>query len=138
MTDDPTTPNDAVQGVQQWMALDLHMALGRPIDMRSEVRNQGFDSWADWWADLCAAVREHRTSNPDFVPYLLAESSPTRPELPARGPDPVEDEVASVIAKELLNNLDVDLSPAHAQQIARNAIRAQMRAEVHRGGPAAK
>lgn len=48
----------AVRGVQAWMALDLHTALGLPFDPAAE--HQGRDSWADWWADLCAQVRNIR------------------------------------------------------------------------------
>ncbi|MEO3978819.1 hypothetical protein [Streptomyces sp. CAU 1734] len=44
-----------IRGVQGWMALDLHRALGRPDDRATD--HQGHGSWADWWADLIAGVR---------------------------------------------------------------------------------
>lgn len=46
----------AVRAVQQWMALDLHRALGRTDDPTSE--HQGSRSWGDWWAELLHAVRQ--------------------------------------------------------------------------------
>ncbi|MER7815629.1 hypothetical protein [Streptomyces sp. NPDC096153] len=49
--------DQAVRRVQTWMALDLHMALGRPVDHGVNVEHQGFRSWADWWAELLADVR---------------------------------------------------------------------------------
>ncbi|MFR9794279.1 hypothetical protein ACL07V_37595 [Streptomyces sp. MB22_4] len=58
---DPTerelTADEQVRGVQGWMALDLHQALGRPTDHSADSAYQGHRSWADWWADLLAAVR---------------------------------------------------------------------------------
>ncbi|MCX3059572.1 hypothetical protein [Streptomyces beihaiensis] len=66
-------PADAqVRGVQAWMALDLHQALGRPIDHTAE--HQGHASWTDWWADLIAAtrtaqmIRRHRGELADEKP----------------------------------------------------------------------
>lgn len=46
--------------VQGWMALDLHLALGLPVDHTSA--HQGHSSWADWWAELCATVRTRKES----------------------------------------------------------------------------
>lgn len=48
------TAEEQVRAVQVWMALDLHCALGYPT---SDLPYQGFESWADWWADLCGDVR---------------------------------------------------------------------------------
>jgi len=53
----PAEINQAVRAVQGWMALDLHMALGKPVDHSASTTHQGNDSWADWWASLCAEVR---------------------------------------------------------------------------------
>lgn len=49
------TERTAINGVQAWMALDLHSALGLPCDPMAA--NQGHASWADWWAELCGNVR---------------------------------------------------------------------------------
>lgn len=49
------TPEEQVLAVQVWMALDLHSALGYAFN--PELPYQGFESWADWWADLCGDVR---------------------------------------------------------------------------------
>lgn len=48
-----------VRAVQAWMALDLHTALGMDVDHTDD--HQGYGSWADWWAELCAAVRANTT-----------------------------------------------------------------------------
>lgn len=56
--DAPQTTGDAIAGVQSWMALDLHRALGRLADMRPDLQHQGHRSHGDWWADLTAAVRQ--------------------------------------------------------------------------------
>lgn len=53
----PQGLDTAVRGVQAWMALDLHTALGRDTDHSATCQNQGFSSWADWWADLIGQVR---------------------------------------------------------------------------------
>ena len=47
---------EEIRGVQGWMALDLHQALGLKVDDRAE--HQGHRSWANWWADLCGRVRQ--------------------------------------------------------------------------------
>lgn len=60
----PTAPDadrqlsreEEVRGVQAWMALDVHQALGWSLTGGEE--HQGRKSWADWWAELCAEVRE--------------------------------------------------------------------------------
>lgn len=49
----------AERTVQGWMALDLHTALGLPVNHTAD--HQGYDTWADWWAHLCAAVRTNTT-----------------------------------------------------------------------------
>lgn len=49
------TEDAAVRTVQGWMAMDVHLALGLPFD--HAATHQGHDSWADWWAVLCAQVR---------------------------------------------------------------------------------
>lgn len=51
-----TTEQLSINGVQAWMALDLHSALGLPFD--PTAINQGHESWADWWAELCGNVRK--------------------------------------------------------------------------------
>lgn len=76
--------DQAVCGVQAWMALDLHMALGRPIDHSADVQHQGHDSWADWWADLCAQVRQ--LAKDADAPLTAASTTPPgspREQLPA-------------------------------------------------------
>lgn len=56
MSDTPTTDHaDALREVQGWMALDLHQALGRPVNPTAS--NQGHPTWGDWWASLVADVR---------------------------------------------------------------------------------
>lgn len=54
--------DQAVRGVQAWMALDLHLALGRDADMSADVQHQGHPSWADWWAVLIHQVKQMRTT----------------------------------------------------------------------------
>lgn len=49
----------AERAVQGWMALDIHTALGMDVDHTDD--HQGYGSWADWWAELCAAVRASTT-----------------------------------------------------------------------------
>ncbi|WP_242594554.1 hypothetical protein [Streptomyces sp. GB4-14] len=51
------TAEQQVRGVQAWMALDLHQALGWPVDHGATVVHQGRKSWSDWWAELLAGVR---------------------------------------------------------------------------------
>jgi hypothetical protein len=53
----PLTADQQVRGVQAWMALDLHQALGWPVDHSATVEHQGRKSWGDWWAELLAGVR---------------------------------------------------------------------------------
>lgn len=48
---------ETVRGVQGWMALDIHVALGKPTDYAADARNQGHKSWGDWWAQLVNDVR---------------------------------------------------------------------------------
>lgn len=59
--DHQLTPEQEVRGVQGWMALDLHRALGLAVDDQDE--HQGHRNWGDWWATLCAHVaqRTHAT-----------------------------------------------------------------------------
>jgi hypothetical protein len=64
--------DQAVRAVQGWMALDLHMALGKPVDHSATAVHQGHDSWADWWAGLCAEVR-NRPSLADERDQYAAE-----------------------------------------------------------------
>lgn len=53
-------PSDDVQGVQAWMADDLHTALGNaPVT----EKNAGERSWADWWSRLLAQVRAVRAES---------------------------------------------------------------------------
>ncbi|MEU4172132.1 hypothetical protein AB0F46_35275 [Streptomyces sp. NPDC026665] len=49
-------PGQDVRGVQGSLALDLHQALGLDVDDTTE--HQGYASWADWWASLCACVAQ--------------------------------------------------------------------------------
>ncbi len=44
-------------GVQQWMALDLDMALGHR-EHPAPNENGGRASWADWWSELLVEVRD--------------------------------------------------------------------------------
>jgi hypothetical protein len=74
--------DEAVRGVQGWMALDLHTALGRPVD--HAATNQGHDSWGDWWAQLCADVRAVR-----------------QPEAPARPEQPLRQRIAEALLADL-------------------------------------
>ncbi|MFC1410471.1 hypothetical protein ACEZCY_14525 [Streptacidiphilus sp. N1-12] len=69
--------DQAVRGVQQWMALDLHTALGHAADQAPDVTNPGHPTWNDWWTRLLADVRTQapRTDR------LLAD-----PERPGRRP----------------------------------------------------
>lgn len=54
--DDLLTPEQEVRGVQGWMALDLHRALGLAVD--DQAKHQGHRNWGDWWATLCAHVAQ--------------------------------------------------------------------------------
>ncbi|MFJ2719416.1 hypothetical protein [Streptomyces sp. NPDC087437] len=49
--------DEEIRGVQAWMAFDLHQALGWPVNDGADAVHQGRASWADWWGELCAAVR---------------------------------------------------------------------------------
>jgi hypothetical protein len=61
-----------IRGVQAWMALDLHTALGRAVD--DKAKHQGHSTWADWWADLCATVRQRtHMDNARAVPAATEE-----------------------------------------------------------------
>jgi hypothetical protein len=73
MSDDtPTTDHaDALREVQGWMALDLHQALGHPVN--PTATNQGHPSWGDWWASLVADVR--RTAPPAARPGTCGHRS---------------------------------------------------------------
>lgn len=51
------TEAEAVKGVQRWMALDLHMALGHGVEPPADAEQD----WDDWWARMLAEVREHHT-----------------------------------------------------------------------------
>ncbi len=55
-TDRQLSREEEIRGVQGWMALDVHRALGLPVDDHST--HQGFPSWADWWADLCNHITQ--------------------------------------------------------------------------------
>jgi hypothetical protein len=50
------TREQEIRGVQGWMAMDIHQALGR--DTNGGEPYQGHRSWSDWWAELCAEVRK--------------------------------------------------------------------------------
>jgi hypothetical protein len=69
--DSPETEQAAISGVQAWMALDLHMALGLPVD--PTATNQGHASWADWWAELCGSVRLATKSRDDALRVAVAK-----------------------------------------------------------------
>lgn len=49
--------DQAVRGVQGWMAQDLHMALGLPLDESADALHQSHPSWGAWWAHLLDNVR---------------------------------------------------------------------------------
>lgn len=55
--------DQAVRGVQQWMALDLHTALGNPTDHSGDNAYQGQPSWVDWWGSLLAQISNLRAEN---------------------------------------------------------------------------
>ncbi|MEU2780567.1 hypothetical protein [Streptomyces sp. NPDC007110] len=55
-TDRQLTQEEEIRGVQGWMALDVHRALGLPVDDQSE--HQGHRSWSDWWATLCGHISQ--------------------------------------------------------------------------------
>ncbi|MEU9245834.1 hypothetical protein [Streptomyces sp. NPDC048385] len=48
--------DEEIRGVQGWMAMDLHRALGLSVDDHSKY--QGHASWADWWANLMAQINQ--------------------------------------------------------------------------------
>lgn len=51
---------DAVQAARNWLALDLHLALGNKVDW-SEVTQQGRKSWSEWWSELLRSARDYRS-----------------------------------------------------------------------------
>ncbi len=55
--DAPVGAAQEVLGVQQWMALDLDMALGHR-EHPAPNENGGRASWADWWSELLVEVRD--------------------------------------------------------------------------------
>jgi hypothetical protein len=65
------TAEQQVRGVQAWMALDLHMALGFPVDHSADAHHQGHKTWADWWAFLLHHVRTARV-----LPKAPADPAP--------------------------------------------------------------
>ncbi|MFF9269119.1 hypothetical protein [Streptomyces rochei] len=86
-TDKQLSREDEIRGVQRWMALDLHQALGLPVDGQAE--HQGHSSWADWWADLCghvaqrtaaAQVQARRLAVPDSLTFRNARQWNLHPE----------------------------------------------------------
>jgi hypothetical protein len=66
-----STEQAAITTVQGWMALDLHSALGLPVD--PAATNQGHESWADWWAELCGGVRLAAKSRDDALRAAVAK-----------------------------------------------------------------
>jgi hypothetical protein len=94
-TDVQPTREEEIRGVQGWMAMDLHQALGLPVDEQAD--HQGHRSWADWWAYLCHCVRQ-RTYAELAHARALAEPEDVRadqsiyPRVLTRGlpPEPVD------------------------------------------------
>ncbi len=54
--DGQLSKEEEIRGVQGWMAMDLHRALG--LTVRGQSTHQGHPSWADWWANLMAQVNQ--------------------------------------------------------------------------------
>lgn len=48
--------SNEVRGIQAWMAMDVHQALG--WSRAQGLAHQGRTSWGDWWAELCSGVRQ--------------------------------------------------------------------------------
>lgn len=68
---------DVDRPIQGWMALDLHQALGLPVDHRAEAVHQGHPSWAAWWTDLLTRVRRLR-HDPEGQPETVREGEADR------------------------------------------------------------
>lgn len=48
--------SNEVKGIQAWMAMDVHQALG--WSRAQGLAHQGRTSWGEWWAELCSGVRQ--------------------------------------------------------------------------------
>ncbi|MGW5509924.1 hypothetical protein ACWEV9_19435 [Streptomyces albogriseolus] len=87
-TDHQLTREEAIRGVQGWMALDVHRALGLPVDEQST--HQGYRSWSDWWATLCGHISQRTLATrrhledlavPDSLTFHNARQWAVHPEL---------------------------------------------------------
>ncbi|WP_435218372.1 hypothetical protein [Streptomyces sp. bgisy034] len=78
-TDRQPTREEEVRGVQAWMAMDLHQALGLAVD--EQATHQGHGSWADWWADLCGSVRQRTYAQQAHTRALIEGPSADHAEL---------------------------------------------------------
>lgn len=77
-----------IRGVQAWMALDVHRALGLPVNEQSD--HQGHRSWSDWWAILCGQIAQRTLATrrhledlavPDELTFHNARQWAVHPEL---------------------------------------------------------
>ncbi|MGN7139046.1 hypothetical protein [Streptomyces pseudogriseolus] len=87
-TDRQLTREEEIRGVQGWMALDVHRALGLPVDEQSD--HQGHRSWSDWWATLCGHISQRTLATrrhledlavPDSLTFHNARQWSVHPEL---------------------------------------------------------
>ncbi|MFZ4206798.1 hypothetical protein ACOZE4_18370 [Streptomyces griseoincarnatus] len=87
-TDHQLTREEEIRGVQSWMALDVHRALGLPVDEQSP--HQGYRSWSDWWATLCGHISQRTLATrrhledlavPDTLTFHNARQWAVHPEL---------------------------------------------------------
>ncbi len=87
-TDHQLTREEEIRGVQGWMALDVHRALGLPVDEQST--HQGYRSWSDWWATLCGHISQRTLATrrhledlavPDSLTFHNARQWAVHPEL---------------------------------------------------------
>ncbi|MET9729726.1 hypothetical protein ABZZ79_03365 [Streptomyces sp. NPDC006458] len=87
LSDHQLTREAEIRGVQGWMAMDLHQALGLPVDEQAD--HQGHPWWADWWADLCGRVRQRTHASLAHTRALTEpEDLTTDPLVPTTGLPP--------------------------------------------------
>lgn len=87
-TDQPLSREAEIRGVQGWMALDVHRALGLPVDDQAD--HQGHPSWPTWWSVLCGHIAQrtraaHQRAQdlavPDALTFHNARQWGVHPEL---------------------------------------------------------